>query len=273
MKRGRIRIGVIRIGVGGWTYADWRGRFFPAGLPHAWELAYAASRLTAIEVNGTFYRTQTPATFARWRAETPQGFVLGLKAPRYATNRSDLGGAGASIARFLDSGPTALGDRLGPINWQLPPTRRFDAAGMEAFLSLLPPDHAGVPLRHAVEARHPSFDDPAFAEICRRHGVAIVEARDGPYPLIAAETAGFGYLRLMGTRDGEPLGYAARELDALAARLTHAADRGRDLFCYVIGGHKAANPDAAMALIERVGQAASVSSPASSSSEAIVRAG
>src|SRR5262245_58706410 len=126
--------GQIRVGVGGWTSEPWRGTFYPKGLAHARELQYASEHLTSIDINGTFYRTQTPATFAKWRAETPEGFVFSVKGPRYAVNRSVLGEAGDAIKRFLDSGVTELGPRLGPILWQLAPTKKFDAADLGAFL-------------------------------------------------------------------------------------------------------------------------------------------
>lgn len=144
--------GRILIGVGGWTYEPWRGSFFPAGLPHKAELAHMAGRLSSVEVNGTFYRTQTPATFAKWRDETPEGFVFALKGPRYAVNRRVLAEAGDSVARFLASGLAALGPKLGPINWQFAPTKAFDPADFERFLDLLPPRLDGLPLRHAAGA-------------------------------------------------------------------------------------------------------------------------
>ena len=261
--------GAIRIGVGGWTYEPWRGLFFPPGLPHKRELEYAATQLTSIEVNGTFYRSQTPQTFAKWRDETPDGFVFALKAPRFATNRRVLAEAGPSIARFVASGITELGYKLGPINWQFAPTKAFDAADMEAFLGLLPKEADGRTLRHAVEVRHDSFRDPAFVELARRHGVAIVLAGDSEHVQIADGTAEFAYARIMGTRDPEPLGYPEAALDLWAARArslargavpegletampTHERPRARDLYLYVISGDKHRNPAAAMALIARL---------------------
>jgi uncharacterized protein YecE (DUF72 family) len=260
--------GRIRIGIGGWNFEPWRQSFYPADLPKKDELAYAAGRLTAIEINGTFYRTPTPETFAAWREAVPDGFVFTLKAPRYTTNRKVLAEAGESAGRFAEAA-AALGDRLGPINWQLAPTKRFDPADMEAFLAGLPRRAAGLALRHAVELRHPSFRAPEMVELARRHGVAIVWAADSKHPEIADPTADFAYVRLMGTAAGEPLGYGAAALDGragdLAALAAGGAPRGaellappaeaapRDVFCFVIGGHKVANPAAAMALIEQVG--------------------
>ena len=241
----------IRIGVGGWTYEPWRGSFYPADLRQADELAFAATALTAIEVNGTYYGTQKPETFRRWAAETPEGFVFTLKAPRFATSRRVLAEGGESITRFLASGLTELGAKLGPINWQLPPTKKFDPADMAAFLDLLPDRLDGLPLYHAIEARHESFVCDEFTTLLRDRGIAGIHAADSDYPVIDAETAPFAYLRIMGTREGEPLGYSEADLDRWAARLRDIA-RTRDVFLFVISGHKAANPAAARALIDRL---------------------
>jgi len=162
------KAGQIRVGVGGWTFEPWRGVFYPKGLPHARELQYASQRLTSIEINGTFYRTQTPASFAKWRSETPEGFVFSVKGPRYAVNRSVLREAGDSIKRFLDSGITELGSRLGPLLWQFAGTKKLDEADFGGFLELLPEKHDGVKLRHVVEPRHPSFLTPGFIALLRR---------------------------------------------------------------------------------------------------------
>ena len=174
--------GRIRIGIGGWKYDDWRGPFYPAGLPQKRELAFAAERLTAIEVNGTFYGTLSAKTFAGWRDETPDDFVFALKAPRYATNRRVLAEAGESIARFAASGIAELGPKLGPINWQFAATKAFDAQDFEAFLKLLPAEAQGVKLRHALEVRHASFDCAAFRALAATYGVAVILAGDSAYP-------------------------------------------------------------------------------------------
>jgi len=241
----------IHIGIGGWTYEPWRGTFYPSGLRQADELAFAAKALTAIEVNGTYYGTQKPETFAKWARETPDGLVFALKAPRFATSRRVLAEGGESIARFLASGLTELGPKLGPINWQLPETKKFDEGDMAAFLDLLPDHLDGLPLRHAIEARHDSFACDAFATLLRDRGIAAVQAEDSEYPRIAAATAPFAYLRIMGTREDEPLGYSEGDLDHWATRLRDMA-RTRDIFLFVISGHKAANPAAAQALIDRL---------------------
>ena len=260
--------GQIRVGIGGWNYAPWRQTFYPAGLPQKDELRHASSLLTAIEINGTFYRSQKPETFAKWRDETPEGFVFTLKAPRYATNRKVLAEAGESVERFLTGGVTELGEKLGPILWQLPETKRFEPEDFEAFLALLTPEVDGRRLRHAVELRHESFLSPEAVGLARSHGVAIVRAVDSRHPEIADLTADFAYLRMMGTREGEPLGYDEAALDAWADRLRGlaggqppagadllaepAAPGPRNVFCFVISGHKASNPAAALALIDRL---------------------
>ena len=163
--------GIIRVGIGGWTFEPWRGVFYPKGLPHAQELKYAAERLTSIEVNGTFYSTQSPKTFRKWAGEVPDGFVFALKGPRYAVNRRVLADAGDSIKRFVNSGIGELGDKLGPLLWQFAPTKKFDEADFARFLELLPEKLDGRALRHAVEVRHDSFCTPAF--------IALVEDQVG----------------------------------------------------------------------------------------------
>src|SRR4051812_6682147 len=164
----------IRIGVGGWTYEPWRDNFFPRGLPHNRELPYASRQLTAIEVNGTYYSTMKPATFAKWRDDTPDGFLFTLKANRFATNRKVLATAGESIARFVASGIGELKDRLGPILWQFMPTKKFEADDFAAFLELLPREAAGWPLRHVLDVRHESFACEAYLDLARRHGCSTV---------------------------------------------------------------------------------------------------
>lgn len=243
--------GKIRIGVGGWTFEPWRDNFYPAELRQADELAFAARALTAIEVNGTYYGTQKPETFRRWASETPEGFVFTLKAPRFATSRRVLAEGGESIARFLASGLTELGPKLGPINWQLPPTKKFDPDDMAAFLDLLPNRLEGLPLHHAIEVRHESFACNAFTDLLRGRNIAAVQAADSEYPQIDTPTAPFAYLRIMGTREGEPHGYSEADLDRWADRLRDMA-KARDVFLFVISGHKAANPAAARALIQRL---------------------
>jgi uncharacterized protein YecE (DUF72 family) len=258
---GETGTGTIRVGIGGWTYEPWRGTFYPAKLPQKGELEYASRQLTSIEVNGTYYGSQKPETFAKWHDETPDGFVFSLKAPRFAMNRKVLADAGGSIAKFLASGITELKDKLGPINWQFMPTKKFEPADFEAFLRLLPREAAGRTLRHAVEVRHGSFRSAEFIALAREHGVAIVLAADA--------TAPFVYARIMGTQATEELGYSGAALDLWAARARawacgapadgldyveppRARGNPRDVYLYVISGHKVRNPAAAMSLLRRL---------------------
>jgi uncharacterized protein YecE (DUF72 family) len=261
--------GAIRVGVGGWTYEPWRGTFYPEQLPQKRELEYASRQLTSIEINGTYYGSQKPATFAKWRDETPDGFVFSVKAPRFAVNRKVLAEAGGTIARFLAGGVMELKEKLGAINWQFLPTKQFDAQDVEAFLKFLPREAAGQALRHVVEVRHDSFRCPDFIALAREHGVAVVIAGDSEYPQIADLTAPFVYARIMGTSAAEKSGYSGKMLDLWTARArawsegtapegldyvgTHGKqDPPRDVYLYVISGHKERNPAAAMSLIERL---------------------
>lgn len=244
--------GAVRVGIGGWTYEPWRGTFFPEDLPKTRELEYAASRLTAIEINGTFYSSQSPATFAKWRKAVPDGFVFTLKAARYCTQRKDLTQAGESIAKFVSQGIVELEDRLGPILWQLPATKTFDPEQISAFLAMLPSAQEGVPLRHAIEPRHESFDDPAFYDLARKAGAAVVFADTPKYPCLAEQTGPFTYARLQDAREDVETGYDDRELDAWARRADDWAVGGRDVFVFFINGAKVRAPAAAEALIGRL---------------------
>jgi uncharacterized protein YecE (DUF72 family) len=242
----------IHIGVGGWTYEPWRGVFYPDDLPHARELEFASRHLTSIEINGTYYGLQKPATFSKWHDQTPDGFIFSLKAPRFIMNRKVLASAGEAMARFLDSGLVNLKSKLGPINWQCLPTKAFDAADIEAFLQLLPKEKAGCSLRHALEVRHQSFRCDEFIQLAQRYGVAIIVAGDSAYPEIDEATAPFAYARIKGTRKSRKSGYSDAALDGWTARARDWA-KTREVFLYVIGGDKVRNPAAAMALIERIG--------------------
>src|SRR5262245_11155969 len=262
--------GRIRVGVGGWTFEPWRGVFYPKGLPHSRELQYASGLLTTIEINGTFYRTQTPATFAKWRSETPEGFVFSVKGPRYAVNRSQLAQSGDAIKRFLDSGVTELGSRLGPILWQFAATKKLDEADFGAFLELLPAKLGGTKLRHVVEPRHASFLTPKFIALLRQFSIPPVYAEHATYPAIPDPVADFVYARLQKGEDDIATGYPPTALDAWAER-AHAWAKGgapkdlalvdaarktkaqpRDVFVYFIHEGKVRAPAAAMALIERL---------------------
>lgn len=260
----------IRVGIGGWTYPPWRGAFFPDGWPHARELDYAAGKLTAIEVNGTYYSSQKPATFAKWAKAVPDGFVFAVKASRYCTNRKILAEAGEPIARFVGQGIVELGDRLGPILWQFMATKRFDPDDFAAFLALLPAAHEGVPLTHVVDVRHESFVDPRFVAMARAANVGIVHTDSPDYPAIGDASGTVSYARLMRTSEEEPAGYAPAAIDrwaevARAWAAGHTPDAfplvapdetrtpPRAVFMFFIGGAKVRAPHAAMATIARLG--------------------
>ena len=265
-----IKSGQIRIGIGGWTFEPWRGTFYPQGLAQAKELAYASERLTSIEINGTFYRTQTPATFRKWASEVPAGFVFSVKGPRFAVNRRVLKEAGDSIKHFLNSGVTELGDHLGPLLWQFAPTKKFDPADFGGFLELLPKTFDGRALRHVVEVRHDSFATVEFVSLLRQFATPAVYTDHVKYPNIADLAGDFVYARLQRGKDTIATAYPAGELDAWVGRLQqwaqgaapkdlpHVAPASaakaapRDVFCYVIHEGKVRAPAAAMALIERL---------------------
>ena len=219
--------GNIYTGIGGWTFEPWRGVFYPDGLPHAKELEYAAAHLTSIEINGTFYRTQTPATFHKWASEVPNGFKFSVKGVRYVTNRSVLAEAGDSIKRFINSGVLELGDRLGPLLWQMNPYKKFDEADFGKFLELLPPKVGDQKLRHVVEVRHDSFKTPAFIALLRQFNVGIVYSEHETYTEIADVTSDFVYARLQKGDDSLATGYPPKALDAWAERLKVWADGGQ----------------------------------------------
>lgn len=286
--------GTIRIGLSGWSYPRWRGVFYPPGLPARDELAYAAGRFAAIEVNAAFYRLQRPESFARWRAETPDGFIFAVKGPRFITHMLKLRGAETALANFFASGLLRLGPKLGPILWQFPARFAFDAERLDAFLSLLPRDtgqalalarrrdgrmegrewleaEGDQPIRHAVEIRHDSFRSPAFAEILRRRGVALVCADTVDWPLLMDVTADFAYVRLHGSQELYVSGYDGPALDRWAARVRAwaaggeppdaeragpAAPKraaGRDVYVFFDNDAKVRAPADALALAARLG--------------------
>lgn len=259
----------IRVGVGGWTYAPWRDNFYPPKLVQRGELEYASRQLNAIEINGTYYGAQKPATYARWAAETPQGFVFSLKAPRYVVDSKRLAEAGKGVSRFIHGGLAEMGDRLGPILWQLSPSRAFDAEDLGAFLEHLPSELNGRPLRHVLEVRHASFLSEAYVDLARRHRVPTVFTDSPSYPSLADITGDFCYARLMRSADDIPTGYAPTALDRWAgharewsagkdlAELPHVGAlqtkaKPRDVFVFFINAAKHRNPAAAMALQSRI---------------------
>jgi uncharacterized protein YecE (DUF72 family) len=260
---------MIRVGVGGWTYEPWRGTFYPAGLKHADELNYASRHLTTIEINGTFYRSQSPESFRKWREATPEDFVFSVKGHRAIVNSRKLAEAAEPIDWFFKSGVLELGEKLGPILWQLAPFKKFDRDDIGGFFKLLPRKADGRKLAHVVEVRHESFLVPEFVALLREHNIAVVYADSDDYPAIADVTADFIYARLQRSREENETGYTAAELDQWAKR-THvwevggtpedlpqfekqaAAKTNRPVFVYIISGAKVRAPLAAMALIERV---------------------
>ena len=262
--------GTVRVGIGGWTFAPWRGVFYPEKLPAKRELEHASRRLTSIEINGTFYRSQGPKSFAKWRDETPEDFVFAVKGHRAVVNAKKLGEAGGAVEWFFKSGIAELGEKLGPVLWQLAPFKKFDAEDTSAFLALLPKDLGGRELRHAIEVRSKSFLVPQFAELAAKNGVAIVFADSETHPAIADVTADFVYARLQRSVADTETGYSEADLDRWAARAKTWAAGGtpddlptigegaakkakRDVFVFFIAGAKERNPAAAEALIKRLG--------------------
>lgn len=245
----------IRIGIGGWTFEPWRDNFYPAGLAQSKELHHASRQLSAIEVNGTYYSTFKPPTFAKWHRETPEGFMFSLKANRFATNRRVLAEAGDSIARFVESGISELQGKLGPIVWQFMPTKPFEPEDFEAFLALLPRQVDGRALRHVLDVRHESFDTPAFLALARQYGCVPVHTDSEKFPAIADAQADFAYLRLMRSQADVPTGYTPEAIAAWAqgVRAWTRGERPRDVFVYFINGAKERAPAAAMELAKQLG--------------------
>lgn len=244
--------GRIRVGIGGWTFEPWRGVFYPDDLSQKRELEFASRAMTSIEINGTYYSSFKPASWQKWHDETPDDFVFAVKASRFCTNRKVLADAGPSIEKFFAQGISLLGRKLGPINWQLANTKKFDAEDCEAFLSLLPKSHDGIALRHALEVRHPSFAAPEFYKLAKKHGVAVVLTVGEDYPEIDEPTAGFTYARLMVTDEDQAYGVKPGEMKKFATRAKTWAKRG-DAFVYFISAAKVRNPAAAQALIKTLG--------------------
>ena len=260
----------IRIGIGGWSFPPWRDNFYPKGLPQRRELEYASRHLATIEINSTFYRAQTPKVYAKWRDETPPGFVFSLKAPRQVAELRKLAGAGALVRGFVFGGLAEFGGELGPIVWQFPPSRAFEHDDFAAFLDLLPHALNGHPLRHALEVRNETFLCDEFLQLASAHRCACVYTDSSEYPNFADLTGDFVYARLMRSRESEREGYPASELDAWAARARswrqgsepddlprvssgdRAAPAPREVFIHFISAAKARNPAAAMALQGRI---------------------
>ncbi|HZW17773.1 MAG TPA: DUF72 domain-containing protein [Luteimonas sp.] len=260
----------IRAGIGGWTYAPWRKNFYPAGLVQRRELEYASRHLSAIEINGTYYGTQKPATYAKWRDETPKGFVFSAKAPKRIMASKVLAKAGAQVEDFI-GGIAELGDRLGPLVWQFDRGTKIDADDFAAFLDLLPKKAGGRALRHVLDVRDPDFVDESYLALARGHGMATVFTDSPEHPSFADVTADFVYARLMRARAEVGTGYSRDELVQWVARARQWAAGGepddlprigpapakpvarRDVFIYFISAAKERNPAAAMALLRELG--------------------
>lgn len=259
----------IHIGIGGWTYEPWRGTFYPPGLTQARELEHAATRVTAIEINGTYYGSQKPKTFQKWADSVPDDFIFTIKASRFCTNRRVLAEGAESVEKFLGQGLDRLGEKLGPILWQFMATKQFDPDDFGYFLKLLPAKRDGMKLRHAIEVRHESFRDPRFIDMVRDAGAAVVFADSTEHPCIADPTADFIYARLQNAQEDEPTGYSPADLDRWAKTMREWAKgprpegfdyvteagsgpSSRDVFLFMINGAKVRAPAAAEALIARL---------------------
>ncbi|HVI59057.1 MAG TPA: DUF72 domain-containing protein [Luteimonas sp.] len=260
----------IRAGIGGWTFAPWRNNFYPAGLVQRRELEYASRHVSAIEINGTYYGTQKPATYAKWRDETPEGFVFSAKAPKRIMGSRVLAKAGAQVEDFV-GGIVELGDRLGPLVWQFDRGTKIDADDFAAFLDLLPKQAGGRALRHVLDVRDPDFVDARYLALARAHGMATVFTDSPEHPSFADVTAGFVYARLMRAQSGIATGYEAKALAQWAARARTWAAGGdpadlpriepapakpsaaREVFIYFISAAKERNPAAAMTLLRELG--------------------
>ncbi|WP_039804328.1 DUF72 domain-containing protein [Nocardia araoensis] len=273
-------MGQIRIGTSGWVYPPWRGTFYPQGLAHKRELAYLSEQLDSVEINGSFYSLQRPSSYLKWAEQTPDDFLFAVKGSRFITHMKRLRDGDELLANFLASGPLALGPKLGPILWQLPPTFRFDADVLDAFLAGLPrsteqaaeiarrhdhrvdPAHTSTdadrPMRHALEIRHDSFVTPEFTDLLARHRVALVVAdAAGRFPLLEEVTADFVYIRLHGHDELYVSGYTDEGLDMWAEKIRSWA-ASLDVYTYFDNDAKVRAPRDAMALRERL---ASVVSP------------
>jgi len=269
-------VGDIRIGTSGWRYPPWRGTFYPEGLVQRRELEYLSRAVSSIEINGSFYSLQRPDSFRSWFAETPDDFLFSVKGPRFVTHMKQLRDVETPVANFLASGVLALGAKLGPVLWQLPPRMRFAPARVASFLDLLPHTTSAAaslaqrhderlegrawtvtdadrPLRHAIEPRHESFRDPAFAALLREHGVALVLSDSaGTWPVFDEPTTDLVYVRLHGQGELYVGGYTGAALDAWAEKIRGWSDEGRDVVAYFDNDVKVHAPNDAMALAARL---------------------
>ena len=259
----------IRVGIGGWTYAPWRDNFYPKGLVQRRELEYASRHVTSIEINGTYYGTQKPATYAKWRDEAPDGFVFSAKAPMRIMQSRSLAKTGPQVEDFV-YGIAELGDKLGPLVWQFDAGLKLERESFAAFCELLPREADGRALRHVLDVRDAAFVDADYLALARRHGFATVFTDSPDHPSFADVTADFVYARLMRSRSDIATGYPDDELGAWARRARRwaqgaepddlpkiAADAApaqpREVFVYFISAAKERNPAAAMALLRELG--------------------
>jgi len=242
----------IRVGVGGWSFEPWDETFYPSGLSKAKQLNYMSRRMTAVEVNATYYSSFKPETFAKWAEASPDGFMFSLKAHRFSTVRKTKEDMKKSVDLFLGQGITALKEKLGPINWQFPGTRKFDAEYFRTFLSVLPKEKDKLPLRHALEVRGSGFDVPEFFDLLTKHGATVVYAEDDAFPKLRHEGSGFAVARLMQSKSDEAAGYPADEIGRFA-KLVTGWSKNQDVFAFFISGAKERNPAAAMALQDKLG--------------------
>jgi uncharacterized protein YecE (DUF72 family) len=268
-------VGAVKIGISGWLYPRWRGTFYPEGLKHDEELAYAASKMTSIEINGSFYSLQTPACYERWRAKTPEGFVFSVKGSRFITHMKKLKEPDKALANFFASGVLALEEKLGPILWQLPPNLGFDRERLKAFFDALPRDmeeasrlarkhdhrlkaparlsyEENRTIRHALEVRHPSFEDDSFLAMLEEHDIALCVADTaGKFPYLEGATTDFVYVRLHGDEELYASGYSPAALDRWAAKVK-SWRRGHDVYVYFDNDAKVHAPFDAIALKDRI---------------------
>lgn len=263
-----------RVGTSGWQYSGWRGDFYPEGLAVRRQLSYLAERLPTVELNGTFYSLQRPASFARWRDAVPDDFVFALKGGRFITHLKRLRDVSTGLANFFASGPLVLGPKLGPILWQLPSTMTFDEVVMREFLDLLPastveaaevagrhdrpPAHVDTaaredgPIRHVIEVRHRSFDDDRFFALLRERHLSCVVSDSPTWPLIDRQTSDLVYVRLHGHTDLYASGYSAHSLDVWARRCRTWSEEGRTVLVYFDNDARGRAPHDAVALQERL---------------------
>jgi uncharacterized protein YecE (DUF72 family) len=271
-------VATIRIGISGWTYAGWRGQFYPPGLVHRLELAYAAERFGSIEINGSFYSLQRPSSYLTWRSQVPEDHVFAVKGGRFITHMKKLAGVETALANFFASGVLALGPALGPVLWQLPPNLGYDADRLRAFFDLLPRSttaaaqladghddklsgdrvwtqtDADRPLRHALEVRHDTFCTDEAVQLLADHDIALVVADTaGRWPLLERLTSDFMYVRLHGDEELYVSGYSPAALDSWATRIRAWADRGQDVYVYFDNDVKVHAPYDALGLMERLG--------------------